>query len=76
MKHIGLKKKEILFGLFAFCFLVATLGIAGTIDYNEQVIYNMSDNIYHTIREKVGNSDRAIVKEYMSNKAYYDLLQY
>ena len=52
------------------------MGIAGSADYTEQVVYTMPQEAYETIYLKLGDgcSDKQIANEYMSNKEYYDSL--
>lgn len=53
--------------------LLILLGIAGRCDYNEQVIYNMPDEVYKVMKLELGNtSESRLVDEYMSNKEYWD----
>lgn len=53
--------------------LLILLGIAGRCDYNEQVIYNMPDEVYKAMKLELGNtSESRLVDEYMSNKEYWD----
>lgn len=53
--------------------LLILLGIAGRCDYNEQVIYNMPDEVYKEMKLELGNtSESRLVDEYMSNKEYWD----
>lgn len=53
------------------------LGFAGTMDYTEEVIYNMPQTAYENIVLKLGRkaSKQDIVREYMENKNYYDTLE-
>lgn len=55
---------------------IALMGIAGTVDYTEQVLYTMPQEAYEQIYLELGDgcSDRQIVTKYMSNKDYYDSL--
>ena len=55
---------------------IALMGIAGTADYTEQVLYTMPQEAYEQIYLELGDgcSDRQIVTKYMSNKDYYDSL--
>lgn len=73
MDHNRLTKQVIAFvaGFIAF---FCILGFVGTLDYNECTIYNMPQEAYEAIYLKLGDgcSDREIVKEYMSNKKYWD----
>ena len=62
-------------GFTGFLFL---LGIVGKSDYNEEVIYNMTETAYKVIVDSLGEgcSDTQIVKTYLSNKDYYDSLNW
>lgn len=62
-------------GFTGFLFL---LGIVGKSDYNEEVIYNMTETAYNVIVDSLGEgcSDTQIVKTYLSNKDYYDSLNW
>lgn len=63
-------KASLLFGLGLFLIL----SFAGTVDYSEQVVMNMTQETYDAIVEKLGDeaSDYEIVQEYKNNKEYYD----
>lgn len=53
--------------------LLLLLGIAGRCDYNESVIYNMSDNVYQVMKVKLDNpSDSRLVDEYVNNRNHWD----
>ena len=62
-------------GFTGFFFL---LGIVGKSDYNEEVIYNMTETAYTGLVDSRGDgcSDTQIVKTYLSNKDYYDSLNW
>lgn len=62
-------------GIVGFFFL---LGIIGKSDFNEEVIYNMNETAYNVIVDSLGEgcSDTQIVKTYLSNKDYYDSLNW
>lgn len=52
---------------------IILLGIAGRCDYNENVIYNMPDNVYQAMKMELDNpSDSRLVDEYISNRTYWD----
>lgn len=54
---------------------IILLGVAGRCDRDEQVIYNMSDIVYHSIKKELGNpSDSRIVDEYLRNRARWEAL--
>lgn len=53
--------------------VIILLGIAGRCDYNENVIYNMPDNVYQAMKMELDNpSDSRLVDEYISNRTYWD----
>lgn len=62
-------------GIVGFFFV---LGMAGKSEYNETVIYNMPETAYRIIVDSLGNgcSDTQIVNTYLSNKDYYDSLNW
>ncbi|MFV0587144.1 hypothetical protein [Bacteroides reticulotermitis] len=66
--------KKRLFYFLAFPALFMLLGIAGRLEYNEEVIYNMSQSIYQKIIFDLGEdaTDNQIVRTYMKNRKYYD----
>lgn len=52
---------------------VILLGVAGKCDYDEQVIYNMPDDVYQALKKELGNpSDGQLVDEYIRNRAHWD----
>ena len=61
--------------IFGFLFV---LGIAGRYDYATEIVQSMPEAAYYTILDTLGDdcSETAIAEEYMSNRAYYDSLQY
>ena len=44
------------------------LGLAGTAERNEQIIYNMSETTYHQIKDKLGEgcTDQQIAEYFIS----------
>ena len=47
------------------------LGVAGKCDHDEQVIYNMPDDVYQALKKELGNpSDGQLVDEYIMNRAH------
>lgn len=55
--------------------IIILLGIVGRMDYNEEVVYHMSNGTYELLKEKLGNvSTSELVDTYMSNKEYWDSL--
>lgn len=74
-RHIRLIKimnkitKQILWIIAA----VILLGVAGKCDHDEQVIYNMPDDVYQALKKELGNpSDGQLVDEYIRNRAHWD----
>lgn len=53
---------------------VVMLGIAGRCDYNEEVIYSMSDGTYKALKAELGEgvTDTKLVDVYQENKHYWD----
>jgi hypothetical protein len=53
---------------------VVMLGIAGRCDYNEEVIYSMSEGTYKAIKAELGENvtDTKLVDVYQENKHYWD----
>lgn len=71
-----LTKQVIIFTAGFIAFFVI-LGIAGNMDYTEQVINTMPQEAYEEIYLKLGNkcTDLQISNEYLSNKSYYDSIK-
>lgn len=62
-----------LLSIFGFLFV---MGIAGSYDYADEVVYNMDDIVYYAITEKIGKaSNKEVVAEYEKNREYYDSLK-
>lgn len=60
-------------GTILICYLI---GVAGTIDRAEQIVYTMPQEAYEAVYLKLGDgcTNRQIADEYMANKQYYDSL--
>lgn len=54
--------------------LLVVLGLAGTCDRANEVVYTMKPQVYQLIKDKGYDTNREIANEYMSNKASYDKL--
>ena len=67
-------KKEIL-NLLALLFVIIAICFVGRFDYNDEVIYHMSDGTYQALKEQLGDvSANELVDTYMNNQAYWDSL--
>lgn len=55
--------------------VIVAICFVGRLDYNEEIIYNMSDGTYQVLREKLGDvSSSELVDVYMENPKYWDSL--
>ena len=67
-------KKEF-WNLVALVGVIVAICLAGRYDYNDEVLYHMSDGTYQALREKLGNvSSTELVDVYMSDCEYWDSL--
>lgn len=67
-------KKEILH-LVALLGVIIAIGVAGRFDYNDEILYHMSEGTYEVLREKLGDvSSSELVDVYMSDCEYWDSL--
>ena len=67
-------KKEILH-LVTLVAVIVAICFVGRFDYNDEVLYNMSDGTYQALREKLGDvSSTQLVDVYMSDCEYWDSL--
>ena len=73
MKHTTSQLLKVIFGLVAF---IALIGLAGSLEHNEEIVYNMSQEAYDAVVEKLGDNatQKEIAREYTDNKTYYDTL--
>ena len=55
--------------------VVIAICLAGRMDFNEDVLYHMSDGTYEVLREKLGDvSQSELVDAYLKNPKYWDSL--
>lgn len=55
--------------------VIVAICFVGQFDYNEEIIYHMSDGTYQVLREKLGDvSSTELVDVYMSDCEYWDSL--
>lgn len=67
-------KKEIL-NLFVLFGVIVAICVVGRFDYNDEILYHMSDGTYQVLREKLGDvSSTELVDVYMSDCEYWDSL--
>ena len=67
-------KKEILHLVTLVAVIVAACFV-GRFDYNDEVLYQMSEGTYEVLREKLGDvSSSELVDVYMSDCEYWDSL--
>ena len=67
-------KKEILHLVTLVAVIVAACFV-GRFDYNDEVLYHMSEGTYEVLREQLGDvSTTKLVDVYMSNSEYWDSL--
>lgn len=70
--------RQIIVSLLAIFGFIYLMGIAGRYDYADEVVYTMSEEVYYTILDTLGDdcSNIAVADEYIKNKEYYDNLQH
>ena len=55
--------------------VIAAICFVGSFDYNDEILYNMSEGTYQVLREKLGDvSSSELVDVYMSDCEYWDSL--
>ena len=67
-------KKELLH-LVALLGVIIAICVVGRFDYNDEILYHMSEGTYEVLREKLGDvSSTELVDAYMADKEYWDSL--
>lgn len=67
-------KKEILH-LVALVAVIVAICFVGRFDYNDEILYHMSEGTYEVLREKLGDvSSSKLVDVYMDDQEYWDSL--
>lgn len=68
--------QQCIVSLLAIIGFLWLMGIAGSYDYADEVVYNMDEEVYYTILDTLGDdcSNKAVAAEYMNNREYYDNL--
>ena len=55
--------------------VIVAICIVGRYDYNDEILYHMSEGTYQVLREKLGDvSSSELVDVYMSDCEYWDSL--
>lgn len=68
-------KKFIWTAIATIAFIYA-LGIVGSYDYADEVVYSMSETTYNEIIKKIGkSSNKEVAAEYFNNRQYYDSIK-
>ena len=61
--------------MVALVAVIVAACFVGRYDYNDEILYHMSDGTYQALREKLGNvSSTELVDVYMSDCEYWDSL--
>lgn len=70
--------KQCAVAAFTIASFIGLMGVVGSYEYADEVVYTMPENVYYTILDTLGDdcSNKAVAEEYMSNKEYYDNLKY
>lgn len=70
--------KQCLVSVFAIAAFIGVMGVAGSYEYADQIVYNMPEHVYYRILDTLGDdcSNKAVAAEYMSKKEFYDSLKY
>ena len=67
-------KKEILH-IVVLVGVIIAICVAGSFDYNDEILYHMSEGTYEVLREKLGDvSSSELVDVYMDDQEYWDSL--
>lgn len=66
---------KISLNMLALVAVIVVICMAGRMDYNEEIIYHMSNGTYEVLREKLGDvSSTELVDAYMADSEYWDSL--
>ena len=67
-------KKEF-WHLVTLAAVIVAICFVGRFDYNDEVLYHMSEGTYQVLREKLGDvSSTELVETYMDDQEYWDSL--
>jgi hypothetical protein len=67
--------KKGIWHLFALVAVIVAACFVGRLDYNDEVLYHMSEGTYEVLREKLGDvSTTKLVDVYVSDCEYWDSL--
>lgn len=66
---------KISWNLLVIVAVIIAICLAGRVDYNDAVLYNMDSRTYEVLREKLGDVSRSeLADAYMNDKEYWDSL--
>ena len=65
--------KKVVAGIIGVLGFIYLLGVVGSYDHADEVVYSMDDQVYELIVKKIGKaSNKDVAKEYLDNREYYD----
>jgi hypothetical protein len=69
--------KKVVAGIIGILGFLYILGVAGSYDFADEVVYSMDDQVYELIIKKIGKtSNKDVANEYLENREYYDSYGY
>lgn len=70
--------KQCIVAVLACVGFISLLGITGTYEYADEVVYSLPEHVYYSILDTLGDecSNIEVAAEYMNNREYYDNLKY
>lgn len=70
--------KQCIVAVLAIVGFIGLMGVAGSYEYADEVVYSMPEDVYYSILDTLGDdcSNKDVAAEYMSNREYYDNLKY
>lgn len=69
--------KKVVAGIIGMLGFLYILGVVGSYDHADEVVYSMDDQVYELIIKKIGKaSNKDVANEYLENREYYDSYGY
>ena len=69
--------KKVVAGIIGMLGFLYILGVVGSYDHADEVVYSMDDQVYELIVKKIGKaSNKDVAAEYLENREYYDSYGY